>query len=196
MRLAWLATLMIVPLLGACGDDGDDKTDTAQDTAADTSVDTAAPDTTADTVVPDTTADTAVPDTTADTSPETIEETTAETIEEVAEEVTPDKVTWDDVYPIFRGSCVPCHASGTATAGSGGHSIASADKAVAYQASQLRADIAKCDGKTIGECALIRIRDGSMPATGDCQDPKTDDCPDAAEQTLIQRWIDDGMLEQ
>jgi len=185
--MAWLAGLMAAPLIGAaCGDD-ETKSDTSQpqDTAAETT-DTAAPDTAApDTATPDTAQDTATPDT-------AVEETAAE----VTEEVTPEAVTWDDVYPIFAASCSPCHAAGSATGGSGGHSIASTDKAVAYQASQRPANIAKCAGKVVGECALIRIQDGSMPATGDCQDPKTDKCPDAGEQELIQRWIDQGMLER
>jgi hypothetical protein len=128
----------------------------------------------------------------AETTPDTSAETTAET-----SETTPAPVTWDDVYPIFVASCTPCHGGATPSSGpSGGHSIASADKAVAYQASQRDATHSKCSGKKIGECALIRIQDGSMPASGDCQDPKTAKCPDQDAQALIQQWVNDGMLEQ
>lgn len=198
MRMLWLTALMATPLIGACGDDGDTQTDTAQpqDTAAETS-DTATPDTSApDTSTPDTIADdTATPDTLADdtATPDTVAD---DTTEETTEEVTPVAVTWDDVYPIFAASCSPCHASGSATGGSGGHSIASPDKAIAYQASQRDANIDKCSGLKVGECALLRIQDGSMPATGDCREPKTDKCPDTGEQELIQRWIDQGMRER
>ncbi len=128
------------------------------------------------------------------TQPETevSDEVVEETSPEVSEETT-GPVTWDAVYPIFASSCTPCHGGNTPTGGSGGHAIASADKATAYAASQLNADV--CPGKTIGECALVRIQNGSMPASGDCQNPIGPKCPDAAEQALIQQWIDDGMLE-
>jgi len=210
MRLTFTAAVCaVIGLgLGACGDD-DECSDSSKCVAADTQ-DTSetTPDTVAETTAettPDTVAET-TPDTVAETTPDTVAETTAETVEEVTpaetvEETSPEvvvaKVTWDDVYDIFASSCTPCHNSATAGGGpSGGHSIASTDKAVAYAASQRNANIGKCSGKTIGECALIRIKDGSMPASGDCsRTPKGPKCPDAAEQALIQQWFDDGMLE-
>jgi len=128
----------------------------------------------------------------ADTRQDT---TPADSVGETAADTAPAKVVWDDVYPIFEASCAPCHAGAVPDAGpSGGHSIASPDKLAAFAASQQTATIAKCNGKTIGECALIRIGDGSMPASGDCQDPKTEKCPTADEQALIRQWIDDGQL--
>lgn len=167
--------------------------DSAEDSAPDTTepVDTA-PDTVADTTEPIDTAPDVVPDTTVpvDTAPETVADT-APPLDTA--EVGPELVTWDDVYPIFASSCTPCHAGNSPTAGSGGHAIASPDKAVAYDASQLAAD--HCPGKKIGECALERIKDGSMPASGECQDPVKPKCPDQDEQTLIQQWIAGGMLE-
>ena len=182
MRLTFTAAVCaVIGLgLGACGDD-DECSDSSKCVAADTQ---------------DTSETT--PDTVAETTAETVEEVTpAETVEETSPEVVVAKVTWDDVYDIFASSCTPCHNSATAGGGpSGGHSIASTDKAVAYAASQRNANIGKCSGKTIGECALIRIKDGSMPASGDCsRTPKGPKCPDAAEQALIQQWFDDGMLE-
>lgn len=176
--LATACALLAAPIT-ACGDDGD-KTDTTNTT--DTSV---TPDTNDTSVTPDTTeTDTAVP---ADTTPDVPDEITG-------------PVTWDQVYDIFHRDCVPCHATTTATSGSGGHSIGSAEPDVAYDASQLPVSEnapAACAGKKKGECALIRIKDGSMPASGDCaDDPPGAKCPTAEEQALIQQWIDDGMLEE
>jgi len=170
------------------------ETDTAVPTdTADAAQDSQPVDTAPDTTPADTAPDTAIDTTPADTAPDTAGDTTA--VDTTPAEVDPGLVTWDDVYPIFSTSCTPCHAGASPTAGSGGHAIASPNKAVAYDASQLSADLAKCAGKTIGECALIRIQDGSMPATGDCQDPVKAKCPDVDEQALIQQWITDGMLE-
>lgn len=179
MRLTFLVTVCAALGLGigACGDDADTTADTSQ--PQDTSGETAA-------------------ETVAETIAETTEETTpSETVEETAQEVVATKVIWDDVYAIFAASCSPCHDSQTPGGGpSGGHSIGSSNKAIAYAASQKNANIAKCAGKVVGECALIRIQDGSMPASGDCRsDPHGAKCPDSDEQALIQQWIDDGMLE-
>ena len=188
MRHETMMCAVIALSMGACGDNGGTSADTAQ--AQDTAAGAADTDTAEATL-----------DASAETRPETVDEVSGpETVDEVSTETTPDTaaatVTWDDVYPIFAASCAPCHNSATPNGGpSGGHSIASSNQAVAYQASQLPARIAKCAGKKIGECALIRIQDGSMPASGDCREPKTDKCPDASEQALIQQWIDDGMLE-
>jgi len=105
-------------------------------------------------------------------------------------------VTWNEVYPIFSSSCAPCHV-GTGTdpkSGSGGHSLASADKATAYQASQQPSYY--CFGMKVGQCALVRIKDGSMPQSGDCSsNPKGPKCPSLADQALIQQWIDTGLRE-
>lgn len=148
--MRWI-TVCLGLVFAACGDDGDDKTDT--------------------------------------TAPETVAEVT-----ETVETETVALTTWDDVYAIFAANCSGCHTSDTPTGGpSGGHSIASTDKDVAYLASQNNATLAKCTGKTIGECALIRIQDGSMPASGDCSDdPPGDKCPTAEEQAIIAKWIADG----
>ena len=167
-----------VALFVACGDDGGEGV-----AAADTRDVTETNGDTGGEVTPDTTLRDTAPDTEPDTTPDTEPDTSA-------------GVTWDDVYPIFATSCTPCHrGTGSATSGSGGHSIAATDKAIAYDASQLSADVPRCAGMTVGECALIRIRDGSMPATGDCQEPVTAKCPDADEQALIEQWIADGMRE-
>ncbi len=178
MRLTLLVTVCAALGLGigACGDDGETDTDVpdlqeTQDTSGETAAETVA-------------------ETTAETTP-------TETVEETAQEVVATKVVWDDVYPIFAASCSPCHNSQSPGGGpSGGHSIGSSNKAIAYAASQKNANLTKCAGKVVGQCALIRIQDGSMPASGECRsDPHGAKCPDSAEQALIQQWIDDGMLE-
>jgi len=197
--------------LGACSDDEGDTTDgrsdatdaadtgqeTTADTATDTAVDTAGDDTAADSAA-DSTADSAA-DTADDTAADTGVDTAVDSTEpDTADTTAPDTsvgVTWTDVYDIFAHNCSPCHTNASPTGGAGGHSIASTDADTAYAASQLDADIAKCAGKKIGECALIRIRDGSMPASGDCsREPPGPKCPDVADQALIEAWIDGGML--
>lgn len=215
MRVVRAGLVVLGLALGACSDDEGDTTDgrsdatdaadtgqeTTADTATDTAVDTAGDDTAADSAA-DSTADSAA-DTADDTAVDTAGDTGADTAVDSTEPDTADTtapdtsvgVTWTDVYDIFAQNCSPCHTNASPTGGAGGHSIASTDADTAYAASQLDADIAKCAGKKIGECALIRIRDGSMPASGDCsREPPGPKCPDVADQALIEAWIDGGML--
>jgi len=166
----WLIAVSIAAL-GACGDDdGGKKTDTAT-TPTDTAV---ATETT-------TTTDTAV-----------ATETTTAT--DTAGETAVDNVTWDEVAEIFRDNCTPCHSTGS----SGGHNIAATDVATSYAQSQKAVSAgapSKCAGKKVGECAALRIDDGSMPLGGGCADDRNKaGCPTAAELQLIQDWIEDGML--
>ncbi len=102
--------------------------------------------------------------------------------------------TFADVHPIYRQHCTPCHSTG----GSGGHNIASSNITTAYNASQLGSYTVS--GETKGFATLVRIHDGSMPQGAGCTgNPVTDAanaaCLDAAEQALIQAWIDDGQLQ-
>ena len=145
--------------------------------------------------------DTAAPDV-ADTTdpvpdvvPDTIEETTPDTVEADVAPDTAGKTTWDQVYTTFATKCTPCHAGISPDDGAGNHAIASGDKQIAYDASQLSAGLAKCAGKKVGECAHIRILDGSMPPRANCgSNPQGAACVTAAQQALIQQWIQDGML--
>lgn len=115
--------------------------------------------------------------------------TVAQDTAEPAPEVVEDFVTFDEVHPIFRAKCVGCHAT---PPGSGGHTIAHVDVATAYASSQTNADV--CAGKKIGECAMIRINNGSMPLGGNCgTNPNGAACLTADQKALIQAWIDDGM---
>ncbi len=100
------------------------------------------------------------------------------------------------VHAIFTAKCTPCHAGSAPEAGSGGAALGASDSAVSFDATQLDAGFAACAGKSKGECALIRIKDGSMPKGGGCDtDPNGADCVTAAEQAIIQQWIDGGMAE-
>lgn len=159
-----------------------------------TSAPTDTPDTNDTPDVTDTTpGDTAPP---ADTEPED----TAPPLDttppvDTSPEDTAGKTTWSQVHSIFVSACAPCHSGFEPTGGAGNHAIASANADTAYQASQLDAGIAKCAGKKVGECALIRIIDGSMPQGKNCgSNPNGAGCVSAANQALIQQWIQDGML--
>jgi hypothetical protein len=79
-----------------------------------------------------------------------------------------------DARPIFFAKCGPCHTGG----GSGAHNIG-----VSYSDSQLLSY--SCPGKNKGQCAVARIMNGSMPGSP---------AVTAAEQAILQAWLDGGML--
>lgn len=81
-----------------------------------------------------------------------------------------------NVQPIFFAKCGGCHTGG----GSGGHNIG-----VSYADTQLSSYY--CPGQTKGQCALVRIQNGTMPPGGV---PMVT----PAEQATIQAWINGGML--
>ncbi|MEZ4320823.1 MAG: hypothetical protein R3F61_25315 [Myxococcota bacterium] len=100
---------------------------------------------------------------------------------------TPD-VTFDDVHAVFNDRCGPCHV----TAGSGGMNIGAADIDAAYADSQLAAT-----GGTVGDFALTRIENGSMPQGAGCTgDPAADAgnvaCLSLDELELVQAWVAAG----
>ncbi len=78
-----------------------------------------------------------------------------------------------DVQPIFAAKCGPCHTG----SGSGSHNIGTS-----YADTQLASYY--CLGQTKGECALVRIQNGSMPGSP---------AVTPAEQAIIQVWINQGM---
>jgi uncharacterized membrane protein len=101
-----------------------------------------------------------------------------------------------EVHAVFTAKCTPCHAGTTPEAGSGGAALGASSAAVSFDAGQLDANFSACSGKSVAECALIRIKDGSMPKGAGCDtDPSGADCVTAAEQALIEAWIQDGMPE-
>jgi hypothetical protein len=97
-----------------------------------------------------------------------------------------------DVKPIFMAKCGTCH-SGTGS-GSTAHKLAeNADdaKKMSYTGA--------CSGKPKGECALIRVKNGTMPFGKGCTgNPTTDaskpDCLTQAEQDKLQAWITGGLM--
>jgi hypothetical protein len=97
--------------------------------------------------------------------------------------------TYADVKSIFVAKCTPCHAAGGigATAHTLADSAADATKTSYF-----------CAGKKKGECALIRVKAGSMPYNAGCKgDPQMDSanpkCLTQAEQDKLQAWIDGGL---
>ena len=99
-----------------------------------------------------------------------------------------------DVQPILSAKCSGCHTG----LSSGGHNIgttyadALGSAGVTYPA---------CSELTVGACAILRIKNGTMPLGGGCSgDPATDEgkpaCLDQAQQDTIQAWVDAGMPEE
>lgn len=101
---------------------------------------------------------------------------------------------FDAVHAIFVAKCTPCHSE---SEDEGAHRIGDVDATVAWETSQLAAYTPECEGLTKGACGLVRVQLGQMPMFGGCTgDPVADEgkpeCLTAAEQAVIQRWIDDG----
>lgn len=98
------------------------------------------------------------------------------------------EVTFDDANAVFNDKCGPCHVTG----GSGGMNIGATDVDAAYDDSQLAAT-----GGTVGDLALARILNGSMPQGGGCsgdpaEDAGNDACLDADQLAIVESWIANG----
>ena len=99
-------------------------------------------------------------------------------------------VTWtNDASPIYQMHCTPCHTDFA----SGG-----ANFATSYADSQLASY--RCTGLTKGACTIVRIKLGEMPKGAGCSGDPTADagnaaCLSAAEQAVLQKWIDGGQQE-
>lgn len=89
--------------------------------------------------------------------------------------------TWSSIHTQFTTRCTPCHVSSK----SGGHNMGQADVAAAYADSQLAS--AACAGKSKGACAAVRVRNGSMPATGPLPEPERTNLAN-----LIDQWVAAG----
>jgi len=103
------------------------------------------------------------------------------------------QTTFSEAHTVFQFNCSPCHAS----LGSGGFNIAAPNITTAYSNSQLISYYVP--GQTKGFASLVRVQDGSMPQGAGCTgDPALDiansACLTAAEQAVLQAWIDDGQL--
>ena len=95
----------------------------------------------------------------------------------------------EDVQPILQQHCSPCHT--TLKSGGVNHASSYADTQVASKV---------CAGKLVGECVIVRIKDGSMPfgkgCTGDpAADASNPACLTADEQATVQAWVDAGQPE-
>jgi hypothetical protein len=97
-----------------------------------------------------------------------------------------------DVKPILLVKCAPCHTVGT----NSGLNV------LTYSTTQIKAANSNCQGKTHGECMLIRIKNGTMPQNKGCNgDPVVDadnlnlKCLNQAQQDTLQNWINDGQLK-
>jgi hypothetical protein len=98
----------------------------------------------------------------------------------------------EDVLPIFKEKCTPCHAKGGSAASI--HSMATDYTSVQRSSNY-------CEGKKKGECTIVRIQKGEMPQGAGCTgNPDTDKdnakCLTKAEQDTVQAWIDGGLLEK
>lgn len=99
-------------------------------------------------------------------------------------------VTYSQVQPIFMAKCMACHGS----AASGMHRIATM---YADAIKMVSGTYPACAGKKVGECALIRIKDGSMPLGQGCnvnRATKTS-CPQDTDIALIEQWVAGGLKE-
>lgn len=101
---------------------------------------------------------------------------------------------FDEAHAIFVAKCTPCHSE---SEDEGAQRIGDVDVNVAWETSQLPAYTPECEGLTKGACGLVRVRLGQMPMFGLCTGDPVDDegkpeCLTAAEQAVIQAWIDGG----
>lgn len=87
-----------------------------------------------------------------------------------------------DVQPIFSVKCAPCHTG----FGSGGHNMGTT-----YADTQLSSYY--CPGKTKGQCSIVRIHDGTMPAGAGCDtNPTGAGCLTPTQQETVEGWVNSG----
>ncbi len=104
----------------------------------------------------------------------------------------PATPTYDaDVQPILGAKCIGCHTGGNSGSHNIGNTYADASKSTIN---------AQCSGLTVGECTIVRIQSGQMPAGAGCtgdpaQDTANAACLTQAEQDTLQAWIDGGLPE-
>lgn len=95
-----------------------------------------------------------------------------------------------DASPIFVAKCAPCHTG----LGLGGHNIATT-----YADALNPAGHPACTTLNVGQCSIVRIQSGDMPQGAGCTgnpvlDAGNASCLTATEQTIIQNWINGGLL--
>jgi len=102
--------------------------------------------------------------------------------------------TYVSAQKILSAKCTPCHTGGSSGGQNIGSVYADAIKAVSASAP------AACKDKKVGECATIRIKDGSMPQGAGCTGDPTKDatnpaCLTADEQAVLDSWASNGLLQ-
>lgn len=104
------------------------------------------------------------------------------------EEPLPPPTYCDDAKPIFAAKCTPCHTGGS----SGGHNIGKTYLDAKKQSGA-------CPDKPVGACAVIRIKNGTMPLGKGCggpvpdADPSADSCVTESELEVLEAWVAGGM---
>jgi hypothetical protein len=99
----------------------------------------------------------------------------------------------NDVKPIFMVKCAPCHTTGSL----GGHNLG----ATYANATQPATNTSACYGLNKGQCTIIRIKAGTMPARSPkcsgvpAMDLSNPGCLTRSEQDTVQAWIDGGLKE-
>jgi hypothetical protein len=102
---------------------------------------------------------------------------------------TPGVTTYADVKPIFMAKCGACHVTGKQ--GAFFHTLAE-------KPDDATKDSSACPGKKKGECTLVRVKAGQMPAGAGCtgdpsKDAANEKCLTQAEQDKLQAWITGGL---
>ena len=105
-------------------------------------------------------------------------------------------VTYENVQPVLQAKCSPCHVGETERTCSG----RGTGPCFASFYSDTQGSSSRCPGKTMFECMLIRILNGTMPRRGGCsgnpeQDGDNDSCLTEAELDMIEGWVTAGAPE-
>ena len=105
-------------------------------------------------------------------------------------------VTYEEVQPVFAAKCSPCHmgesASSCLRSGSG--------PCFASFYEDTQGPSSRCAGKTMFECMLIRILNGTMPRRKGCSgnpasDTGNDSCLTDSELDMVEAWVTAGAPE-
>lgn len=90
-------------------------------------------------------------------------------------------------HAVFAAKCGECHTIGR----SGGHGIGQMDQNAAFMDSQMMSNIVMPG--TIGNAALVRIMNGSMPLGGNCMaNPTGPACLTPEQIAVVRSWVEGG----
>ena len=98
---------------------------------------------------------------------------------------------YSDVQPFLEAKCGPCHL---------GSAVSGFTFASSYEGALMPAQHPDCTGESAGECALTRVRSGAMPFAAGCTgeplfDSGNPSCLTQTEQSLLEAWINGGLIE-